>query len=167
LVLGGVIWYKSRPEPPKPWNTSALKASYDSIDTEGDKSTFVFYYILENETNNDYKIENAEHITFAARLEQEKSLSIDSMGGADQLFKLDYPLFVPAKQRVRIAIHFAETYGGSEKIRGNDYGAASLEELRRFHKAVTDDLKKEDSNLDGFVFFDETNRYQINFPRGW
>jgi len=28
-------------------------------------------------------------------------------------------------------------------------------------------MKKEFANLDGFVLFDTTNRYQINLPNGW
>jgi len=40
LLVGGFLWYQGRPrptEPPKPWNTTAIKAEYDTTDTEGDK----------------------------------------------------------------------------------------------------------------------------------
>ena len=41
------------------------------------------------------------------------------------------------------------------------------EETRQRWKLVADFMKKEFANLDGFVLFDTTNRYQINLPNGW
>jgi hypothetical protein len=42
-----------------------------------------------------------------------------------------------------------------------------LEEQGNFRKALAGYVSKEMGNVDGFVVFDETNRYQINFPKGW
>ena len=41
------------------------------------------------------------------------------------------------------------------------------EERRNQWKLIADYMKKEFANLDGFVVFDSTNRYQINLPNGW
>jgi hypothetical protein len=160
VIVGGVIWYSSRP--PKPWNSAAIKATYDSIDTEGDKRTFVFDYTLENETDADYKVNSDALVTVAGRLQTQKSLSM--LGGHEGVVKIDYPIFVPARQRVRFAIHLlAYPYKGELKLNSD----ASREERRNYYKALEGYVRKELANLDGFVLFDEVNRYQINFPKGW
>jgi len=56
-------------------------------------------------------------------------------------YRLDYPLFVPSKQRVLIRV--IDDSGGSP------------------------DKLIPDKELDGFALFDEHNRYQLNFPKGW
>jgi hypothetical protein len=161
LIVGGLLWYSSRPHPPKPWNTSALKATYDYIDTEGDKRTIVFYYTLENKTDADYKVESGVNATIALHLQRQDSLSVER---DESYVKIDYPLFVPAKQRSRFAIHLlAYPYQGKEVLKAD----ASLEERRSFRKALAGYVSKDMGNLDGFVLLDEANRYQINFPKGW
>ena len=78
LIVGGFLWYESRPKPPvppKPWNSSAIKADYDFVTSEGDKNTIVFYYNLENTTDFDYRVENAEHVAMNGRLGSENSLT--------------------------------------------------------------------------------------------
>lgn len=101
LIVGGFLWHESRPKPPvppKPWNSAAIKAEYDYVDTEGDKNTIVFYYTLENTTDFDYRLEDGAHVAMAGTLEQQHSLS--EFDGS-----VNYPISVPAKKRVRFAVH--------------------------------------------------------------
>jgi hypothetical protein len=158
LIAGAALWYSSRP--PRPWNASAIKATYDHIDTEGDKRMIVFYYILENVTATDYKVENGSNTVVAARLKRQNSLSVVRDEGWG---KIDYPLFVPAKQRVLVAIHLAYPFYGKEEPNTD----ASFEDRRDYRIAVAGYVSKKMTNLDGFVLFDKANRYQINFPKGW
>jgi hypothetical protein len=44
---------------------------------------------------------------------------------------------------------------------------ASKEERQKFRKELSDFVNTKLSNLDGFVLFDDNNRYQINLPKGW
>jgi len=34
ILVGGVIWYDSRPQKPKPWNATAILATFEYPDTE-------------------------------------------------------------------------------------------------------------------------------------
>ena len=158
LIIGGYLWYSSKPKPPKPWDTKAITATYDRVDTEGDNNTIVFYYILQNNTDYDYHIVDASNVTLMDKLEKQKSLS---WGKSDQFLKFDYPLLLPAKQRLRFAIHLDYPY--NKKIKAE----ATKDEIEKYRKALSGFLKEETPNLNGFAMFDELNRYQIDFPREW
>lgn len=158
IIAGGVFWYQSQPKPPKPWDINAVVASYDHIDTEGENNNIVFYYTLQNNTDLDYKIPNLSNVVAMAKLEKQKSLSSTPN---DEHLKPDFPILIPARQRIRFAIDLKYPYdkklkNDSTQQERKKYG----EELERF---ANDKL----SNLDGFVLFDERNRYQINLPNGW
>ncbi len=159
LLVGGFLWYQSRPKSPKPpkaWDTAAIKADYDSTNTEGDKNTVVFYYTLENTTDFDYRIEDAQSVLMSATLMKQKNFS---PFGENE--RIDYPIFVPAKKRVRFRIHLGYPCPVKEKEN------ADLEERRKHRKAVEKYVADELTNLDGFDFLDEANRYEIVFPAGW
>jgi hypothetical protein len=159
LIVGGFLLYQSRPkppQPPKPWNVSAIKAEYDTTDTEGVKNTVVFYYTLENMTDFDYRIENADHVLMSATLLKQKHLS-----PFDQNQTIDYPIFVPARKRMRFLIHI--NYPCPFKEKPN----ADLEERRHHRRDVEKYASDEFGNLDGFDLLDEDNRYEIVFPPGW
>ena len=97
IILGSFAWYNSRPKPPQPWNTTAVVATYDSMSTIGDDNNIVFYYVLQNTTDHDYKLQSNYGITLYLRLAEEKSLS--SFHGKE---KIMYPIFVPSKQSFRM-----------------------------------------------------------------
>ena len=208
LIIGGHNWYQSRP---KPWDTSAVKATFHYIDTEGVNTTLVFMYTLENTTDFDYRLPDKSRAVVMAKLKKEKSLSDDS-----GYIKVDYPVFVPAKQRLRFFIHIPYSYTepldfysvirdpnflglplkekhkvllsiGQDFARlpkieqdrilyciqaGRDYpekleACATREQWETYRKKLAAYVNKQMPNLDGFVLFDNINRYQIDFPKGW
>ena len=75
IVLGGFLWYQNKPKTPKPWDTSAITATYEYISTEGDDNTFVFHYILQNNTDFDYRISNLSDVVTMVKLKKQDSLS--------------------------------------------------------------------------------------------
>jgi hypothetical protein len=159
VIVGGFLWYQSRPKPPtppKPWNTTAIKAEYDYIDTEGEKNTVVFYYTLENTTAFDYRLENGDKVLMSATLAKQRHLSPFS-----EQEKIDYPVFVPAKKRVRFSIHVDYAYPVKEKSNPN------VVERREFRSKLEKYATDEFGNLDGFDLLDESSRYEIVFPAGW
>jgi hypothetical protein len=164
VIVGGLLWYENRPKPPtppkppKPWDVASIKAEYDYVDTEGDKNSLVFYYILENTTDFDYELQNDNRVRMNATLEQQKSLSPFSAGDFE---KIDYPIFVPAKKRVRFSIHIGYTYPVKQKEN------ADLEERRAYRRGIEKYVADKMGNLDGFDLLEETNRYEIIFPAGW
>jgi hypothetical protein len=159
IVFAGLLWYEGRPKapkPPKPWDTASIKAEYDYAYTEGDKNEIVSYYTLENTTVFDYRVEDDHYVTMSARLRKQNSLSPFS-----EREKIDYPIFVPAKKRVRFPIHISYPYPIKEKDNANG------EERKKYREAVEKYVRDEMGNLDGFDFLDQTNRYEIVFPGGW
>jgi hypothetical protein len=128
LLVGGFLWYQSRPKPPKPpkpWNNAAIRADYDDADTEGDNNDIVISYTLENTTDFDYRVEDSHGITMNGKLAKEHSLSLFS-----GLSKIDFPIFVPAKKRVRFTIHLAYPY--PQKMKANP----ALGEGKKYRESV-------------------------------
>jgi hypothetical protein len=93
-----------------------------------------------------------------SKLEKQKSLSGEK---GDPFLKFDFPLLLPAKQRLRFAIHLKWPY--DKKIKAE----TTKDEREKYRKELSAFLKEQAPNLDGFAIFDELNRYQIDFPRGW
>jgi hypothetical protein len=112
VLVGGFFWYEARPQPPKPGNPAAIKAEYDMADTEGDDNNIVVYYTLENTTDFDYRAEKSDDIKFNAKLQRENSLS-----PSGDLGRIEYPIMMPAKKRVRFPIHLSYPYPGEPRPR--------------------------------------------------
>lgn len=118
LVLGGVTgagfalallltspiidWYRSRP---RPWNTTAIRASFVSIDTEGVSDTLVFYYVVENTTRFDYEVADKSEVVLTGKTHTEKALAPE-----DEYETMKFPLFIPTKGRLRVGIHLPYPY---------------------------------------------------------
>lgn len=159
ILVGGFLWYESRPKPPKPpkpWNVAAIKAEYDDADTEGDGNTLVVSYTLENTTDFDYRADESQDIMFNSTLDREKSLL-----SVSNLLKINYPIVIPAKKRVSFKVHIDYHY--TEKEKEN----ADLQERTKHKEGVEKFLATEMANLGGFDLLDAVNRYEIIFPAGW
>lgn len=159
LFVGGFLWYQSRPKPPKPpkpWNTAAIKAEFDRVDTEGEDNNIVVSYTLENTTEFDYRVENGMNLILSARLEKEQSLAPFS-----KLTKIDFPIFIPARKRVRFPIRLPHPYSAEHK------DVTDVADAEKHRQAVEKYMVDKLSNLNGFDLLDETNRYEIIFPAGW
>jgi hypothetical protein len=155
IIFVIISWYENRP---KPWNKDAISATYDYIETEGEKNYFVCYYTLQNNTDYDYKFSDLTDILIMSKLKKQKSLSGNK---ESDTLKPDYPIIIPAKQRIRFAIHLQYPY---DKTLKED---ASKEERKAYRKDIEAFFNNKLQNLDGFVLFDERARYQIEFPKGW
>jgi hypothetical protein len=157
LVWGGYLWYSARPKLPKPWNTSAIKASFDRVDTEGEKNTLVFWYTLANETEFDFRMTSEHSVHLMSKLQRQGSLAPSSEG----LEKFDLPVFIPARQKLQYGIHVVYPY--AERSKEN----STADEKRDYRKRLTSWINQELPNLNGFAIFDDDHRYQIDFPKGW
>lgn len=154
-VVAGLSWWNSRP---KPWDTRAVTASFDVIDIEGAENTLVFYYVLHNNTDRDFRINSDGEVRLAGRLQRQAALTSEN---AQDMLKGEFPLFIPARQRARFAVHIPVPLtdgiprGGSKGDRGPHKEAAAAF------------VRSEIPNLDGFVLFHELTRSQVELPNGW
>ncbi|MDP2208952.1 MAG: hypothetical protein Q8K98_09300 [Bacteroidota bacterium] len=159
LFLVAYLWFESRPKPPIPWNKSALVAAYDFLDTEGDDNSLVFSYTLENNTDADYNATESQSLTIMANIEDQNILR--QSAGKNDPIKLDYPIFVPSKHKVRIKVHFGYSLEHPIKPRGVN------EDKKVFRKSLESYLNTEAPSLHGFVIFDHSRRFEISLPKGW
>jgi hypothetical protein len=156
VILASVVWYTSRPTPPKQWNTKTLVATFDEVNVEGDNHHFVFYYTVQNNGDSDYSQETSVLLHVAGKLKRSNSYT-----SFDQHVSIRTPIFIPAHKRVRVAIELNYVYPKTVSEKLTD------DERREFRKQVKEYVKTELSNLDGFVVFDEIPHYEIDFPAGW
>jgi hypothetical protein len=140
LIVGGFLWYQSRPKPQRPWNASAITATFSSglnlapgiVPPLGeDALDGGFDFILENTTDSDFRLTDPSTYSIVVSLKQEKALS------AAYAPKLKLPVFIPATQRAKVHLDLS-----------------------------CDTCAKE---VGGFVLFDESTHYQISFdlPPNW
>jgi len=162
VALGATAFLSWRAERPRQWNTTAITAAFDYIDTEGENK-LVFYYVLENHRDRDFRITSPSEVVFTARLDRQKSLSpqhpADTVTG-------EMPVFLPARQRVRFGIHLGAlgyAYTGKTPLLP---GATRIDREANA-RVLAAFVREELSNLAGFVLFHEPSRYQVEFPRGW
>jgi hypothetical protein len=157
VILGTVLWWLSRPPKQKPWDDKAIVASYESLDTEGDANTFRFTYTIENKTDIDYRVENDSRVHLAAFLKRSQALSFSN----SENLHADYPIYIPAKSRVRFQVHLGYPYPIKP-----DYNASD-DVQHDFNTKVAQYVTKELGNVDGFTLLDDDHRYKIVMPNGW
>ena len=161
IISGVLIWYHNRPERPKPWNTGALKAQFDTMeftvgsskDVEG-YPTF-FYYNLRNDTDKTYPF-NGSTLTVMAVLTDGNALSKEF--GHYQLGTgtVDGPAFIPPNGTARISVHVSYRFP-------DEFTQADKADAKKIVTTLNNRLKE----LSGFVVFDEQNHYRIDLPEGW
>lgn len=70
--------FKGRGEPPRSWNTEAIKATYLASqlrETYKGHSTLTLSYDLENNTDSDYRLDSGREVVIQSRLKSDGSLS--------------------------------------------------------------------------------------------
>jgi len=155
--VGTWIWFQGRPKPPKPWDKGAITSEYDTVQPVGDKNNLTFNYVLQNNTDVDYRVDNDFKIEITGKLKGMKALG----EFAGHYVTTNYPIFIPAHRRVRVSLSIPYRYPVVEKA------DASHTERQQFRMQVAKYVTEEMGNLDGFVLFDGNNRYEIDFPSGW
>lgn len=157
-IVGTWAWYSSRPTAPKPWDTKSLTATFDEIRVEGEQNHLVFYYAVENHTDTDYKLDDVSAVEThtTAKLARSNSYSLFRKNPGIRL-----PVFIPAHKRALFPLEITYSYQKAE-----DRNATSTQRSE-FRNAVKNYVNTEMPNLDGFSLFDESLRYEIDFPPGW
>jgi len=157
IIIGSALWWSSRPVKPKPWNTKAITATFDTLNTEGETNTLEFVYTLENNTDVDYRASDGNQIHLASNLVSQHSLSFDTQN----FITTDYPIYIPAKSRVRFELHLAYPYPIKQDVNARP-------DIRYDYTTVLAQfVDKTFRNLDGFVLLDDNARYQVMMPNGW
>jgi len=154
-IFGIWRWQSTRP---KPWNVSAITGEFESVDTEGNGRTFLFYFTLANHTGSDYSLESSSDAPLYSKIQDSKSL----MTVKHDEGELEFPIFIPQHGRTRIILHLL-SYGYPWK----NVNPADDANKKQHRLEVARYLNDEMTNLNGFEIFDHVNHYEIVLPPGW
>ena len=152
FMTGAAAFKGIRSEPSKSWNREAIKATYVASqlkETDKAHSTLTLSYDLENNTDSDYRLNAAPEVLILSKLKADGSLS------QQEPLRLSYPLFLPAKQRARLAIEMTQPFAWPA-----EEDAAYVDKLREF-------VKQRLANVGEFVLFDQASRTEIKLPGAW
>jgi len=153
LVLTAVIlWVHAGWTTPKPWNSSAITASYVGAQLRqldsGNAAVYLAYEV-HNHTDSDYRLADGPEALVMTRLRVDGSLS------SQQQVRFCYPTFLPARQRARVALEIPAPFGWPE-----DGDPSFQDKLRDF-------VNQKLADVQAFVLFDQADRFDIEFPNGW
>jgi len=133
------------------WNREGISATYVAAQLrEADKAhcSLILSYDLSNQTDLDYRLTDGPGIVIMSRLKGDGSLS------QEESIHLSYPVFLPARQRARLAIEISKAFAWPRE------DAHYEEKLKEF-------VKQRLGNVRGFVLFDEASHSQIDLPAAW
>ena len=155
LTLTVLIFYLrsgSGGSTPKPWNSSAITASYVGAQLRqldsGNAALYLAYEVT-NHTDSDYRLADGPGALVMGRLRADGSLS------SQQPVRLSYPVFLPAKQHARLAIEITQPFAWPPED-----NPAYIEKLREF-------VKQRLANVQEFVLFDQSSRTEVKLPGVW
>lgn len=155
LTLGGPLFKRSPQEThagtTTGWNREGIKATYVAAQLrEVDKahSSLILSYDLKNLTDIDYRLTDGAGVVIMSRLKGDDSLS------QEESIHLSYPVFLPARQRARLAIEISRAFSWPREDSHYE------EKLKEFVKQRLGDVR-------GFVLFDEATHSQIDLPAAW
>jgi hypothetical protein len=154
VVLGAVgsALRHSKNEKLAPWKQEDIKATYVASQLKlADKAhaTLTLSYDLENNTDLDYDLAGGPGVVIMSRLKSDGSLS------QEERPRLRYAVFLPARQRARLAIEITEPFVWPSQ---ND---------AMYEAKLKDFVRQRLTNVSAFVVFDETNRRQLELPSAW
>jgi hypothetical protein len=147
IILGGVVWWSSRPAKPKPWDTKAITANFITAKSYGGTDPyFDFEYGMKNNTDSDYRLP--------------EKITVMSKSGTDTLSEVvatwtPVNVFIPAHQTVdyKLTVSYKSLF--DNRTPDPDM------------KKELDFLNQQMAGAKGYVMFDETNRYEIDLPSGF
>ena len=114
----------------------------------------VFSFDLDNNTDTDYRFGKGPNTVVMSRLKSDGSLR------SDDSIELDTSVFVPARNRTRIAVQVTRPFNWPPGLPETQIGPINQVKFRQF---VADEV----ANVSGFVLFDQASHFQIELPGGW
>ena len=152
VIAAAILYVRSTGTGLRPWNSSAITASYVGAQLRQlDSGNAALYlgYEVQNHTDSDYRLADGPQALVMTRLRADSSLS------SQQQVRLSYPTFLPARQRARVALEILSPFSWPAE---ND--AVFQDKLKDFVNQRLNDAQS-------FVLFDQADRFQIEFPSGW
>jgi hypothetical protein len=155
LLAIGLVWYSHRPKPPRPWNKAAFKSQFYRVYTSPETKHFVFDYVIENTTNSDYRLGSSSEFNMTV-------ISDGHLAMCEECVTLPtLPIFIPAGRKMLVPIQLNSTVPSDLEIQlhgvTDEDGGKIVKKYVAMHY----------TQLEGFILYDEKNRFEIDFPKGW
>src|ERR1700684_128252 len=142
---------------PSPWNAGAIQSTFVGAqvqEVDATHATLEFLYDLDNNTDADYRFAKGAGTAVMTRLKSNGSLS------SEQPIELNNSVFLPARNRTRIAVQVTRRCNCPSGLPGGQIGPVNQLKFRQLVAA-------EVGNFSGFVMFDTATHFQIELPGGW
>jgi hypothetical protein len=142
---------------PAAWNSAAIQSSFAGIqvkEVDATHAALIFSYDLDNNTDADYQMAKGPTTVVMTRLKANGTLS------SDEPIELDNSVFLPARNRTRIAVTITRGFSWPTGLPESQVGPVNQEKFRAL-------VAQEVANLSGFVLFDQATHFQIELPGGW
>ena len=139
------------------WNSSAIQSSFAGVqvkEVDATHAALIFSYDLDNNTDVDYRLAKGPATVVMTRLKSSGSVS------SAEPVELDSSVFLPARNRTRIAVEITRNFNWPTGLPGAQIGPVNQEKFRSL-------VAQEVANLSGFVVFDQATHFQIELPGGW
>jgi hypothetical protein len=139
------------------WNSSAIQSSFAGVqvkEVDPTHAALIFSYDLDNTTDADYQLTKGPSTVVMTRLKAGGSVS------SAEPVELDNSVFLPARNRTRIAVEIKRNFNWPASLPGTQIGPVNQEKFRGL-------VSQEVANLSGFVVFDQATHFQIELPGGW
>ena len=139
------------------WNSSAIQSSFAGVqvkEVDATHAALIFSYDLDNNTDTDYRLAKGPATVVMTRLKSSGSVS------SAEPVELDSSVFLPARNRTRIAVEITRNFNWPTGLPGAQIGPVNQEKFRSL-------VAQEVANLSGFVVFDQATHFQIELPGGW
>jgi len=139
------------------WNPTPIQSTFAGVqvkEVDSTHATLIFSYDLDNNTDTDYQLTKGSSTVVMTRLKSSGSVS------SEEPIELDNSVFLPARNRARIAVQITRNFGWPASLPGAQIGPVNQEKFRAF-------VAQEVANLSGFVLFDQATHFQIELPGGW
>ena len=141
------------------WDSTSITATFDGVMLGTVTHHMVFFYVLKNNTDDDYTIADQTGVQLFAV----QSSSRGQLLPQEQMH-LRYPIVVHAHQ-----VQIIELSDQVHSYVVNDYLRENPKEpeLRRYETFAYAAIRKSWRDLRGFRLYDTANKRLIDLPRGW
>ncbi len=193
IAIFSLLFYWAEGKP-KDWDNKTITASFDYVTTTASDNHFLFVYTLENKSESDFEIREFSDYKIMGKLPNNVFISEmkDSIYIKTPLFipaKQRTRLFVVLKYKYPDKELINQDASKTDKELINQDASktdkepinqdvsktdkepinqdVSKEEKEAYRQEVKKYLNEQLSELNGFVIFDESHRYQIDLAKGW
>lgn len=152
---------KASSKPPGSWDSHAVQVTFDGALVDENKHV-LFYYVLNNTTDTDYRITDGSKVVVMGKLRDQKSPLVELSAKQVKVF---YPIILPAKQRHILVIRdLRRTYNSfHEQLKENP----TPKEEQAYYRNLEGLIDKFFPGFNGFILLDKASSREIDLPKGW